>query len=752
MSDAHSGIEALPPGLVVDGRGVVVTQLRSPDAGGATEIPAAPSVPGPPSFAGHYFGGFPAGWDPSLAMPVDGRGVPVFSEPPAAEAMPWLPIGDTSPVDPVENIPVYIWFGGRGWWVVDEYGTPIQPFTAPTEGRASQAPPKLGQPNAEGWIFDESGYAVNFVPSEALDDQAAIDHGPVVPNPQLAIESYSLIGLSSHNNNSTMLPIRGAGAIVVIDDGFRLNHQQFGLDENGNGVADRILVSYDFAGTGLASNPDADVQVPFVNEVSHGTHVAGIAAGSQVFPGVAPEAKLILFKVITDPAAGSPGQIKAAAVNNALAWVAQYADAYNVIAVNMSVRFPETPFSQVSAPEPTIGAGLAAVAAKGIPIIGSSSNFFASAPWSSVNSISADPNVWGVGAVVDRNIGVLATSHGTNSTTGPDIVAAFSQRNPTLTDMMAPGGRILSGANDPEDFRSMSGTSMSAPFVAGTVSLMQDLSLTMTNMKLSVSDLLIALKSGAQDIFDSNDSTPNPGYLASDPREADNVINTDQIYDRLSVPGALNGVIAYHLRPATEGADVRAGWASNDTIVGLGGNDVLYGHAGQDLLLGWHGNDIVYGGDGADTIYGGTSAADTVAPNGSDTVLAGAGDDLILAGGDSIALVYGDGGNDVIYGGSDNDTLFGGQGVDKLYLGQGGNDLVIVPFADMVHDPGLELVYGFGAGDILALNASAQSSFVALNYGSGAYARVLVSGGQWQIWFDGITAAQLTAQTQFWAS
>jgi hypothetical protein len=183
----------------------------------------------------------------------------------------------------------------------------------------------------------------------------------------------------------------------------------------------------------------------------------------------------------------------------------------------------------------------------------------------------------------------------------------------------------------------------------------------------------------------------------------------------------------------------------------LGGNDTLYGHAGNDVMYGGLGSDTMLGGNGIDVLWGGTDGPDTAAPNGVDIVMGGAGDDVILPGGDSLGYLYGETGNDTMYGGSDNDIFFGGTGTDTVHMAQGGNDIVVVNFADMVPS-GLEIVHGFGAGDTLVLNAAAQASFVSVNHAGGAYARVLLSGGgQWEIWFSGITAAQLTAQTAYWA-
>jgi subtilisin family serine protease len=99
------------------------------------------------------------------------------------------------------------------------------------------------------------------------------------------------------------LGYRGAGVrVAVLDTGFDLDHPDLAPNIN-------MALSKDFTGEGLSyAQPD-----PF----SHGTHTAGtIAAADNAFGtiGVAPEAELVLVKVLTDAGSGTFADVNAGIV------------------------------------------------------------------------------------------------------------------------------------------------------------------------------------------------------------------------------------------------------------------------------------------------------------------------------------------------------------------------------------------------------------------------------------------------------
>src|SRR5262249_159032 len=82
----------------------------------------------------------------------------------------------------------------------------------------------------------------------------------------------SLIGLDQFRSDSRFNWINGRGlSVAVIDTGIDLNHPFFGPDNDHNGIADRIVYSYDFSGL---NDPDAS------DTDGHGSNVASIV-GSQ---------------------------------------------------------------------------------------------------------------------------------------------------------------------------------------------------------------------------------------------------------------------------------------------------------------------------------------------------------------------------------------------------------------------------------------------------------------------------------------
>ncbi|KAH6702718.1 hypothetical protein VD0002_g2522 [Verticillium dahliae] len=94
--------------------------------------------------------------------------------------------------------------------------------------------------------------------------------------------------------------IKGKGAIVgVIDSGINYRHKALG---GGFGKGFKVVGGHDFAGqttwpkAGEVKIPDEDPD----DANGHGTHVAGIIAGqSEFFTGVAPEASLYAYKVLS---------------------------------------------------------------------------------------------------------------------------------------------------------------------------------------------------------------------------------------------------------------------------------------------------------------------------------------------------------------------------------------------------------------------------------------------------------------------
>ncbi len=225
----------------------------------------------------------------------------------------------------------------------------------------------------------------------------------------------------------------------------------------------------------------------------HGTHVAGIAAGSgreclqdaavgNFYAGIAFNANLLDLRVVGRDGSGYISDAIAA-----IGWMIANRDAYNIRVANFSIGAAVTqsyrtdPLCQ--AVERAVRSGIVCVVAAG--------NFGKDAAGNTV-----------YGSILAPGNDPLAITVGATNTYGTqvrsdDAIASYSSRGPTLVDyvckpdMVAPGTLIRSIAADQnyltrthkltvyeksgrDIYMWLSGTSMSAPVVSGTVALMLD--------------------------------------------------------------------------------------------------------------------------------------------------------------------------------------------------------------------------------------------------------------------------------------
>jgi serine protease AprX len=278
-----------------------------------------------------------------------------------------------------------------------------------------------------------------------------------------------------------LLGFTGAGiGLAVIDSGVTSWHDDLTNSSGGN---------YPYG------NQRVTQFVDFVNGRSqpyddngHGSHVAGTILGNGSDSngekaGIAPRASLISLKVLDQDGQGTISNFI-----RALNWIAANAKAYNIRVVNVSIgaAIRESYWTD------PLTVAAKAIADKGIAVVVAAGNFGQNADgelqWGGITAPANAPWVITVGA--SSTLGTL--------TRADDEMAAFSSSGPTWIDflakpdLVAPGVGTASLAVPGSEFYSsqskfllpgavslgympylaLTGTSMAAPVVAGTVALM----------------------------------------------------------------------------------------------------------------------------------------------------------------------------------------------------------------------------------------------------------------------------------------
>ncbi len=325
--------------------------------------------------------------------------------------------------------------------------------------------------------------------------------------PQTA-QSGPLINVDDFRADPRFAGIDGTGySVVVLDTGIDLDHSFFGPDLDSNGIADRIVYSYDFA--------DGDADATDFN--GHGSNVTSIATSSDsTHTGMAPGANIIHLKVFTDGGSGNFGFTEAA-----LQWVVQNVSTYNIASVNMSLGDGNNFASSQSLYG--ISDELAALASLDVIVASSAGNdFFTHTSVPGVAYPAADGNSLAVGAVFDASIGGFSYGSGAiANSSGADRLAPFSQRHTTLTEVFAPGAAIT-GASASGGTYTSHGTSQASPHIAGIAALAQQLAQQTLGRRLTLAEFRQLLVDSNAAIFDGDD-------------EDDNVTNTNQSYGRVDV-------------------------------------------------------------------------------------------------------------------------------------------------------------------------------------------------------------------------
>jgi hypothetical protein len=237
---------------------------------------------------------------------------------------------------------------------------------------------------------------------------------------------------------STRVNSGGNGVtIAIIDTGIDYHHEAFG---GAFGPGQRVIGGWDFV------NGDADP----MDDRGHGTHVAGIAAGNGGgVSGIAPQARILAYKVLNAQGQGSASNI-IAALERAIDPNADGDSSDHADVINLSLGGPG------GADDPLSRAVDAASAAGAVVCVaaGNSGEFY------DIGSPAGARTAITVGAA--DNAGVLAEF----STRGP-AVGGMTMK----PEVLAPGVSISSAAAGGGSTK-RSGTSMASPYVAGIAALL----------------------------------------------------------------------------------------------------------------------------------------------------------------------------------------------------------------------------------------------------------------------------------------
>ena len=507
--------------------------------------------------------------------------------------------------------------------------------------------------------------------------------------------------------------LTGAGVtIAVLDSGIAKQHDDL--------PADAVRFFKDFV----------NAKPTRYDDFGHGTHVGGIIAGrgrdsAGEISGTAPGASLVVLKVLD-----SNGNGKVSNVIAALDWLAVYGPSYGVRVVNMSFGAKPT-----EAPEnDPLALAAKALVDRGVVVVAAAGNngqLNGKRVWGGIPSPADAPWVLTVGA--SSTLGTVSRKD--------DKMASFSSRGPAVghiakPDLVASGVGTLSPISYEGSlyasaaqflvpapcitnhcpstahmaYMSMTGTSMAAPVVSGTVALMLQANPNLTpNLVKAILQYTAEIHSGYNALEQGAGFLNALGAVRLSKFYATATRSSKVPYspawgrhiiwgNHLLTGGVMkpkanawrNGVQWGALK-ATSGDD-NIVWGTDDS-----NDNIVWGTSGGDDNIVWgtqFGDDnIVWGTDcgGADcgdNIVWGTSDADNIVwgtDDGSDNIVWGTSDDDNIVwgtddGGDNIVWGTSNGDDNIVWGTSDDDNIVWGtdDGGDNIVWGtdDGGDNIV----------------------------------------------------------------------------
>lgn len=338
--------------------------------------------------------------------------------------------------------------------------------------------------------------------------------------PQLGLALTQVDRLIRANEARNLHNVSGAGhTVAVCDTGLNTAHVDF---------AGRVVTQRNFtADNGGDPNNAADGN-------GHGTNVAGIIAADGDHRGVAPGARIIPLKVLTNKGGGS-----FKAVADALQWVLDHRQEHGISAVCMSLSARDNRVNDDGLEKDRVKRLIRALRQHRVPVVIAAGNdYFTHGSRQGMSYPAIVRECVSVGAVYDEFEGPFSYASGARAlSSGPDRITPFSQRlhetvnGDCCTDIFAPGAPVTSsGIAGPRGESVQQGTSQAAPVTVGVIVLMQELHRRLAGELPEVDALVEMLQHGSVVIRDGDD-------------EADNVQHTNLDFRRVDALGALDAVV-----------------------------------------------------------------------------------------------------------------------------------------------------------------------------------------------------------------
>jgi serine protease AprX len=499
----------------------------------------------------------------------------------------------------------------------------------------------------------------------------------------------------------------GAGiGVAVIDSGIASSHDDLGASATSK-LGQRVAKFVDFV----------DNQTAKYDDWGHGTHVAGIIAGSGYDSygeraGIAPEATIISLKALDAEGKGRISHIIAA-----LDWILTNRAQYNIRVVNMSLGAGV--FESYNTDPLTLAAKRAVDA--GIVVVAAAGNYG-----------KAKDGTTQYGAIGAPGNAPWVLTVGASSTEGTvdrrdDKIAGYSSRGPTMIDfaakpdLVAPGTGTVSLATPNslfyltkasflvpgkrpgllfQPYLTLSGTSMAAPVVAGTVALMLE-----ANPNLTPNMVKAILQFTAEEKKNVTYLAQGAGFLNTlGAVRLSRFFATGEKGDNYPNMKAWSRHILWGNRRVKGGVLTPGGtaWGLNivwgDTHTPQGQN-IVWGENCDNTAC----ENIVWGNN---IVWGETSASDNIVWGNTD------GDNVVWGNSDLDNIVWGNGSIDnIVWGNLADDNIVwgndcGGADCDNVVWGNSADDNIVWGNAEgldnIVWGNALSLdniVWGNSAGD-----------------------------------------------------